>query len=292
MLLTSFLKKCLPVSRTYQRAAGFFASSVFGVADREFAAFFASGGRMELVCSPSFSADDITALAEGIYNSRRWGGSKSEDILKLPRESLSQGLLSWALARGALAVQIAVVPGSGSRSIYHEKIGLFVTWNGEVIAFEGSANESSSGYVNNYERVLVHHQTSGIHPEAAVEAIRENFEQLWKNKTPGLEIVPLHEAFRRRLLIVRGDDGPRRQQQTADDALTMTIPSEIICKPPRLILRPYQKTRHSVLARPWRYRDLRDGYGEREDDYCTLRSRRGVSEGRSTAWDHYCSAVP
>ena len=241
MLLTVFLKKCLPVSRLYQRAVGFFASSVFGVADLEFAAFFASGGRMELVCSPSLSAADIAAFAEGIYNSRRWANSKSEDIQKLPRESLGRGLLSWAMATGSLSVQIAVVPGSGSRSIYHEKIGVFVTRNDEIIAFEGSANESSSGYVNNYERVLAHHQASGGRPEAAVEVIRQNFEQLWNNKTPGLEIVPLHEAFRRRLLTVREENDPRRQKQATDDALTMIIPSEIICKPPRLVLRPYQK---------------------------------------------------
>lgn len=168
ILLMSFLKKCLATARVYQRAVGFFASSVFGVADREFAAFFASGGRMELVCSPSLSAGDITALAEGVYNSRRWASKKSEDILKSPRGSVGQGLLSWALATGALAVQIAVVPGSGFRSIYHEKIGLFVTWNDEVIAFEGSANESSSGYVNNYERVLAHHQAGCGRAKTAV----------------------------------------------------------------------------------------------------------------------------
>lgn len=240
-LLTSFLKKCLPAAHTYQRAVGFFSSSVFTAADREFAEFFGAGGQMELVCSPSLSAGDILAMGEGTHNSRLWSKRGIADIVKSPPERFGQNLLSWALATGALAVQIAVVPSGKARSIYHEKIGVFRTLNGDIIAFEGSANESSSGYVNNFERVLAHHQADGSRAGPPVRLICENFEQLWKNETPGLEIVPLHEAFRRRLLIVREENEPRRQSQTADEALNMTIPSEIIFRPARLSLRPYQR---------------------------------------------------
>lgn len=61
-LARDFLAHVLPAARTYQRAVGFFNSSVFGVASDAWDKFFHAGGVIQLVCSECFSPSDLNAL--------------------------------------------------------------------------------------------------------------------------------------------------------------------------------------------------------------------------------------
>ncbi len=52
-------ERCLPLSVRFDRAVGFFASSVFAVCPEAFRRFFQNRGRMRVVCCPILDRTDI-----------------------------------------------------------------------------------------------------------------------------------------------------------------------------------------------------------------------------------------
>ena len=237
-LLDGFLRPNLSDAAIYRRAVGFFSSSVFAVAKDEFAEFFRRDGKIELVCSPLFGADDIHALRSGLTDNK-WRQIPLDHVLQRGRATLGPAMLSWAVASGRLNLRIAIVLSNPAHSIYHEKIGVILHHDGRVLTFDGSANESAMGYVSNFERIVAHAEGRPRRKPLHPHNILQDFERLWANRTPGLEVLSLHEAFKRRLLRIRPEFSPA--DSTKNAGADMTVPAEILKRPPRLRLRPYQE---------------------------------------------------
>src|SRR4051812_6669410 len=121
-------EKCLPLSARFDRAVGFFASSVFAVCPEAFHRFFEGRGRMRVVCCPVLDRLDVDAIFRG-YRER-------PDVIRAPQlEVLTKGrrevlqkrapLTSWLVATGTVDVRIARRDPEYGNHIYHEKLGLF-----------------------------------------------------------------------------------------------------------------------------------------------------------------------
>ncbi|MCY2991746.1 MAG: hypothetical protein NTY19_28310 [Planctomycetota bacterium] len=63
-LVHDFYLPCLERSMLYQRAVGYFTSRGLSVASQGLTALIQGGGRMLLVASPLFDADDLEAIQE------------------------------------------------------------------------------------------------------------------------------------------------------------------------------------------------------------------------------------
>lgn len=239
-LLGGYLKRYLPQARMYQRAVGFFSSSIFSLAASEFECFFAGSGKIELICSPVFSEKDLKTLFDATYAPPKKGRLLAE-LFATDDRQLSQKVLHWALANDRLAIRIALVVQQPFDCIYHEKIGIMELGSGEVIAIEGSANESATAFRSNFERILVHHSCSSS-KHIWASKIQNDFERLWSNTTPGLNVISLHEAFIGEHLVARPASsfvqfsGAEKEQH-----LQMNAPAEILKLPARLELRDYQE---------------------------------------------------
>ncbi len=192
VLRDSFLKTVIADAKVYHRAAGFFSSSVFRAAAKEFTDFFCNGGRMELVCCPQLDRRDVAALTNVFEDRKRW----AEYAVPDSTDSLwsARDLMCWAIAMGHLHVSIATVKLQTSHAIYHEKLGVVEGKNGSLLAFSGSANESLTAYVHNFERIQVY-RDDNRHQHEMIQHLRQDFESLWSNQTPGLKVLPLHEAL-------------------------------------------------------------------------------------------------
>ncbi|WP_218905549.1 DEAD/DEAH box helicase family protein [Actinomadura luteofluorescens] len=117
-------------------------------------------------------------------------------------------LVTWLVAQNHLDFKIANVTHSANQGIYHEKIGLFRDdWRNEV-AFSGSSNESISGISLNFESFNVFRSWVSKDIERLQEH-REDFEDLWSDRTPGLEVIELPEAVKKRLIELAPDELPR-----------------------------------------------------------------------------------
>lgn len=239
-----FLSPLLSNSVIYNRAAGFFSSSVFSTISSDFINFFEKGGRMNLICSPCFSIQDTGALRRAIFSrpevKHKWTIESIKYAIK-KRSILWSEVTSWLIASDYLKVKIALIDNKKANEIYHEKIGIFIDEKKDILAFSGSVNESLSGYQRNFERIDFY---SGVGPDSEklrAWLIKRHFDQLWENRTNGLKVCDLREAFAVGAInVITSDIEGGNHLEYKDIASGMTN-TEILFPPATLQLMPHQE---------------------------------------------------
>lgn len=81
-LADEFYTPCLENSVKYDRASGYFRSSVFHLCSQAITDFAIRGGKIRLICSPEMSLEDIEAIKAGYALRDRVGEVLSHDIEK------------------------------------------------------------------------------------------------------------------------------------------------------------------------------------------------------------------
>jgi DNA phosphorothioation system restriction enzyme len=249
-LLEDFYIPCLERSLTYDRAVGFFSSTSLAAAAKGVSALIRVGGRMRLIASPYLSQEDRDAIAQGL----RQREEVIEVALVLELEQLEQlandrlGYLAWLLSRELLEIKLAVHRNPYQQGIYHEKLGIFRDSDDQVVVFTGSANESASGLLNNFECIDVFRSWRSGDDERIAEKM-ENFQRLWQDQTPTLKILDFPEAARRSLLrlcpaqfpMMEGAGFKSHESQGDYSVSAVDLLSLYPVIPPWLNLRPYQQ---------------------------------------------------
>lgn len=196
-LIDDFYIPCLLETSLYSRAVGYFSSTSIVAISQGLAGLIEANGKMRLIASPNLSREDIEAINNGLKQ-------RDEVINKVilqEFESVSSdrlACLSWLLSRGVLDIKLAVPIKLNNEGIYHEKIGILTDGENQI-AFTGSANETQSGLINNFERLEVFCSWQG-EENKRVKRIAKDFEKLWNNETPKIEILNFPEAANRKLL--------------------------------------------------------------------------------------------
>ncbi len=209
-LVQDFYIPCLENSILYSRAVGFFSSTSMASVAVGLLALIQSGGRMRLIASPCLSAEDAEAIALGL---RQREEVITQSLIREIDQEFEQAIqdrfacLAWLLSHNLLEIKLAVRKDICSRGIYHEKLGIFEDDAGNIVAFTGSANESASALLDNFECIDVFCSwDEGVRGRTLSKA--ENFRRLWENETPMLEILDFPEAAKRSLLRLRHDKFP------------------------------------------------------------------------------------
>ncbi len=229
-LAREVLAGCLRASTRYDRAVGFFSSTVFSAAPEAFSNFFARDGTMRLVCSPVIGAADAAAIHRALVE-------PSKALADLPRapEFVQKGeearaFAAW-LAAGRLSLQVAI-PTRHPSGMYHEKIGLFTDAGANKIATSGSTNESRTAWLLNFERVDLFCSWSDGDAQRRCLRIAQAFEDLWKNTTDGLEVISLQEAYLSERFSIRAPNS------FADGDLPRGLHPESSSPPPEVLVAP------------------------------------------------------
>jgi superfamily II DNA or RNA helicase len=250
-LLSDFYVPCLGAAKQYRRAAGYFSGAVFGLASRGLASFVDRGGEMKLVVSSELRAGDYSAANAGYADRLRVVSESVTGQLRTDARDSSVkaqlGLLGWLIARGQLDIRIAVTADGLEPGIYHEKFGIFTDEDGDSVAFHGSANESRGGMRVNFESIMVFRSWEDADTDD-VEIFEREFEALWSNKTPNLDIYDFPEAARRELIALAKETGAGRDISTApqgreSDAGATYSPTteDLPHSPAGLVMRDYQR---------------------------------------------------
>jgi DNA phosphorothioation system restriction enzyme len=192
-----FFVPCLSCARRYDRAVGFYSSAALSTAANGLAEFVAGGGKMRLVASPQLGEGDLRAIVEGYERRDREITRTVTAVLTVAYPDAAAerlAVLGRLVAEERLEIKLAAVrQEDGTAGIYHEKLGLFEDEAGDSVAFFGSANESKGGLRANFESFLVFR--SWVEADVSdVESIRADFEDLWVNRTPNLEVFSFPEA--------------------------------------------------------------------------------------------------
>lgn len=205
-LLESFYKPCMREAIMYDRAVGYFRSTVFILIGPDLIEFAKRGGKMRLICSPILTSEDYEAISSG-YKSREDGLGEAlvRDIDVLYNDNVlrtNTEALATLISIGVIDLKIAFRPeGSG---IYHEKIGVFKDNNGNVVSFKGSVNESWNGWHDrgNYESFDTYCSWDGVKETLRVKNSEQYFERLWNGEVEAVHVVDLPNVVKGRIEMV------------------------------------------------------------------------------------------
>lgn len=184
----------------YKRAVGYFRSSIYLITGLAIIDFAKRGGKIQLICSPNLSEQDIKAIDEGYSEQNTIISnnlvSQIDELLGDPLLVNPTKILATLVSLGILEIRIAWRPNS--QGIYHEKIGIFLDDFDNRVSFIGSANETWNAldYRGNFESLEVfcnwHHELE----RERSDRHEANFDKLWAGGDPDTKTIPFPEASR------------------------------------------------------------------------------------------------
>lgn len=174
-------------ARLYQRAVGFFSSSALEQYSAGLKKLADNGGNVQLVASPRLSEEDAAAIKKG-YELRNDIIERAllRELVK-PANLFAQerlNLLANYIADNILDIRIAILENKSDLGIYHEKLGLLYDFDGNAVAFTGSANETNAAMNINYEAIDVFCSWNDY--EHRVQNKINAFNRIWNNNEPGV----------------------------------------------------------------------------------------------------------
>jgi len=229
-IVKDFLIPALENSVRYDRAAGFFSSTVLAVAARGITRLIRNGGRMRLITSVKLSEEDAEAINRGASPEKTIEDALQRDFIEpadLSGRSRLQAL-AWLVARGLLEIKVAipiergggVQPcGPGKNELFHSKVGIFTDPSGDRVSFSGSVNESAMGWTGHNEQFHVH--ASWKDPDGHVKSDIAYFEKHWENRATRARVYTFPEAIRQKLITYAPAEPPLREP---DEMVTVPEP--------------------------------------------------------------------
>lgn len=219
-IASEFYMPCMDRAIRYDRAVGFFNSTIYALAWSSLKGFVERGGKMRIICSPILSHDDAKALADG-YSAKAEAivadrlRVEAEHLLANPSLKDPARVLATLVAVGVIDFKIAFVGKDDSESrrrLFHDKVGIFSDGHDNAVVFKGSMNETWSGLANdgNLESVDVFLSWEGRREKQRVDDEIRYFRQLWENNYPTVVVKPFPQAAQEVLLKAATPDNWKR----------------------------------------------------------------------------------
>ncbi|MFA7030366.1 MAG: DEAD/DEAH box helicase family protein [Candidatus Cloacimonadaceae bacterium] len=203
----NFYNPVLSRTKIYKRVAGYFSSSSFAFIGKGLGALIQNGGLMQFVLNVQLLEDDYMNIRLGMESPETIIESRFlNDLSSIQDECLNNHakVLGWLIANNRLEVRIGYVEDEdemGMNPILHQKSGIMEDDAGNLIAFNGSNNESASGWVYNTEYLTVFCSWKPGQEEY-VSAISANFEKFWNNKGNRTKVIPFPDAVIQNLISI------------------------------------------------------------------------------------------
>lgn len=225
-------------ARRYDRAAGYFSSTSLAMAAVGLEPFLERGGHIRLVVNHHLADEDVAAVERGLALRDAVTNRLRRTSLTVDVEDAAVAdrlrLLCSLVAMSQLDIKVAVpcqadgtpLKASESTTLHHAKFGVFTGMDGEQVTFEGSNNETGSGWASNYETYTVAASWDVPLWTAIGQGVVDDFARHWEGAPPqGWTVVELPEAAREGL-IAKADLALVRQslaQQGRDDEIDAVI---------------------------------------------------------------------
>ncbi|NLE61803.1 MAG: DEAD/DEAH box helicase family protein [Planctomycetes bacterium] len=232
--LNSFFIPAMAASVRYERAAGYFSSSMLAVAAAGVYKLILNGGTMRLLCGADLAEDDVEAIRRGHAALEERVAKRMKMRLALPESEYVRNrleVLAWLVGTGQLEIKVVLpkgpdghpLPGNNAESYYHPKEGIFTDTQGNQIGFSGSINESGTAIEDNYETFCVYFSWNESKPYLA--QVRRRFERLWEHKEDNWIAMPIPEAVKQELLKFRPAMPPTRDPAEPEEEPPIAPPT-------------------------------------------------------------------
>ncbi len=206
-LLEDFYIPCLQEAIAYDRAVGYFSSSLLHMVAIAFSEFVRRGGHMRLICSPALRPDDFDAMKQAVPTSEQAQvlvREELDELLTRPESVAPTRLLGSLVKASVVEVQLAFLDDTSG--IFHDKLGVFQDENGGRVSFVGSANETWAAWGLNHESFEVFGSWRGEADLLRTRRHARDFDRLWKREDDSVRVEPLDRVTRDRLIDIADDD--------------------------------------------------------------------------------------
>lgn len=217
-ILEMFYLPVLSESIRYRRLAGFFSSTSLAVAARGINSFLRNEGQMEIIVGAKLSEEDVRAINEGTLEPVKVIAESSiRDLQDIKDEFIRDHVraLAWMVAKNQLRIKIAIPLDEmgkpltheqvAARGMFHQKVGVFLDDNDDMISFSGSINETAYAWRHNIEEFKVFR--SWIPAESLyLETDLKKITKYWDEKAKNALVIDVPTAVRDKLV----DMAPRK----------------------------------------------------------------------------------
>ena len=217
--LESFYIPLLSRATSFDRAVGYWSAAELTFAAQGVAHFIARGGNMRLIVGAQLHQADVNAVLAGkpleeVLAARMLADPDLEGTKIIQSDHLS--VLAWMVRHDLLEIRVGI-PTDGGRLLtyaesgryFHTKYGIFADSYGNKVAFDGSNNDTPSGWVKNHETFDVYPSWRPGVWEWNGQAAVDDFERSWENQSDeGWAIVPLPTAVREHLVTYAPESPP------------------------------------------------------------------------------------
>ena len=213
-----FVMPCLRECLKYRRGAGFFKSSSLIAYAEALYHVVKDNVQIEVLCSPALDRDHhlLDRQSENQTQEQKLNTInrlQEEIILKIfkyqqnPETHTKEkiDILAYLIASEQLKIKVAIRKNDGwpenmpteeeidkHSDLYHVKRGYFTFSNNEIIAFNGSFNETDNGHRRSYEDAYVHKNWEE-HSKKIAETIIKKTDRDWEAGNPNLYVRTLSD---------------------------------------------------------------------------------------------------
>lgn len=200
-LYKDFYQPILSCAIKYDRAVGFFSSSILTSSLKGISKIINSTGYVRLIIGQPLEHDEYEAIKNASTQKKQELVSKyMDDLLEMMQSEDSYNqrllLLGYLVAINKIEIKYAL----RKKGMYHEKIGIVYDDKDNIVVFQGSANETPSAFFEgiNSECISVYKNwNEEIFNEYGKEYIYA-FEKLWNNENKNtLTLNVLSEQYQR-----------------------------------------------------------------------------------------------
>jgi superfamily II DNA or RNA helicase len=260
-----FVMPCLRECLKYRRGAGFFKSSSLIAYAEALYHVVKDNVQIEVLCSPALDRDHhlLDKQSENQTQEQKLNTInrlQEEIILKIfkyqqnPETHTKEkiDILAYLIASEQLKIKVAIRKNDGwpenmpteeeidkHSDLYHVKRGYFTFSNNEIIAFNGSFNETDNGHRRSYEDAYVHKDWEE-HSKKMAETIIKKTDRDWEAGNPNLYVRTLSDDVIKRIRESAPPQGklPNKKDKTknAPIKIPININDEL-----NIELRPYQE---------------------------------------------------
>ncbi|MFI3170177.1 MAG: SNF2-related protein [Faecalibacterium sp.] len=198
-IASTFYAPALAQCVRYDRASAYFSAKSLASYSKGLEVFARNGNHFRLIVSSELSKSDYDEIQQG-YQLRE---ETEQLLLRQLQEELSLeeerniSNLAYLISLGIIDIKIAFT----KEGIFHDKFGVMIDGNQDIICFRGSNNETEAALYKNYEAfdITCSWQASEF-DYAKITKSQEIFEKLWNNQSPNIRVCDLSEVLRKELV--------------------------------------------------------------------------------------------
>ena len=198
-IASEFYIPTLSNAKHYDRATGYFGSTIYIIAWRALKDFVNNGGKMRIICSPYLSEKDQNAIQDGYIRKGKDIDLVTDEMISIfSKDSLSapEKALAYLIATNVIEIKIAVGSDDPNR-LFHDKVGVFADGENSV-AFRGSINETYKGLSDdgNFESIDVFTSWGDKNDKERLSGIVSDFQEIWDGNNKVISTISLPESIK------------------------------------------------------------------------------------------------